>query len=149
MPTKIVRDPLHIDALAALLKGRKLPLTVSWSQGASLSNQQRRLSFRWYGDISRQLGDVDTETVRADCKVTFGVPILSADSDAFRDDWESGIGQFGYEGQRRVVKTMQVPVTSLMTVKQMTAYLDAIHRTYSRQVRLTDPEALKYEEEFA
>jgi len=40
-------------------------------------------------------------------------------------------------------------MTSIMTVKQMTEYLDGVQRHYSAQgVRLTDPEALKYEQEF-
>ena len=44
---------------------------------------------------------------------------------------------------------MQMPVTSLMTVKQMTAYLDAVQGEYLPQgIRLTDPAALRYEEEF-
>ena len=89
------------------------------------------------------------EEVRADCKVTFVVPILSADDDAFRADWDRSIGRFTYEGQREIVKRLQIPVTSLMKVEQMTAYLDAIHGVYAPQgVRLTDPALLKYQEEF-
>ena len=149
MPTMILRDPTHVAALANRLMQRKLPLTVSWTQGASRSAQQQRLSFRWYQDIARQLGDMDTETVRADCKVTHGAPILSADSDAFRDSWHRSIGRFDYEGQREIVKRLQIPVTSLMSVKQMTAYLDAVQRQYSPMgIRLTDPYAMRYEEEF-
>lgn len=149
MPTKVIRNEAHIDALADLLRGRKLPLTVSWSQGDSLSKQQQRLSFRWYQDIARQLGDQDSEDVRADCKVTFGVPILSADDDAFRSDWARSIGRFNHEGQRKIVKRFQVPVTSLMKVAQMTAYLDAVQKCYLPQgIRLTDPEALRWETEF-
>lgn len=150
MPTLILREPSHVATLASRLLERKLPLTVSWTQGDSLSRRQQRLSFRWYQDISRQLGDQDTETVRADCKVTHGVPILCADDDAFREDWARSIGRFDYEGQRQIVKRLQVPVTSLMKVKQMTAYLDAIQQQYLPQgVRLTDPEAMRYEEEIA
>lgn len=149
MPTKIIRDPAHITYLATILGQRKLPLTVSWSAGASRSAQQNRLAFRWYQEISQQLGDMDTETVRADCKVTFGVPILSAGDDAFRDDWNRSIGRFTYEGQRQIVKRLQIPVTSLMKVDQMTAYLDAVHGRYAQQgVRLTDPNDLRYTEEF-
>lgn len=149
MPTKVIRSEAHIDALADMLRARKLPLTVSWAQGDSRSQQQQRLSFRWYQDISRQLGDQDSEDVRADCKVTFGVPILSADDDAFRSDWARSVGRFDYEGQREFVKRLQVPVTSLMKVPQMTAYLDAMHQRYVPQgIRLTDPEALRWETEF-
>ena len=36
-----------------------------------------------------------------------------------------------------------------MTVKQMTAFMDEMHREWSGVgIRLTDPEALRYEEEF-
>ena len=149
MPTKIIRDHGHITYLADMLGKLKLPLTVSWAAGASRSGQQNRLAFRWYQDISMQLGDRDVETVRADCKVTFVVPILSADDDAFRADWDRSIGRFTYEGQREIVKRLQIPVTSLMKVAQMTAYLDAVHGVYAPQgVRLTDPALLKYQEEF-
>jgi hypothetical protein len=37
------------------------------------------------------------------------------------------------------------PVTRLMTVKQMTRFMDAVHDDLAGQgVRLTDPEAMKY-----
>lgn len=149
MPSKIIRTAEHVEALAILLKGRKLPLTVTWAQGASLSSRQQRLSFRWYQDIATQLGDHTVEEVRADCKVSFGVPILSRDS-AFADDWSRSFGRFGHEAQRKIVERFQVPVTSLMKLPQMTEYLDAVQRHWSRAgIRLTDPEALRYEEEFA
>lgn len=149
MPTKIIRDPAHIDALARLLLARKLPLTVSWSQGASRAEAQNSLSHRWYADIARQLGDVTHEDVRADCKVTFGVPILSAENDAFRQGWQSTFAPLGYEAVRAAVKALDVPVSRIMTVKQMSAFLDAVSRHYtSMGVKLTDPEALKYEQEW-
>lgn len=150
MPTLIVRRPEHVVALTERIAALKLPVTVSWTRGESLSKRQQRLSFRWYQDIERQLGDQDVETIRADCKVTFGVPILSTDSDGFREDWARSIGRFSYEGQRKIVKSLQVPVTSLMSVKQMARYLDAMEQHYRPQgVRLTDPDALRYEEEFS
>lgn len=149
MPTKIIRDHGHITYLADMLGKLKLPLTVSWQAGASLSRRQQRLSFRWYQDIANQTGDRTMEEVRADCKVTHGIPILSADDAAFREGWARGIGRFTFDGQREIVRLMQMPVTSLMTVKQMTAYLDAVQGEYLQQgIRLTDPEALRYEEEF-
>ncbi|MFE3838914.1 hypothetical protein [Pseudogemmobacter sonorensis] len=149
MPTMVLRDPGHIDALSRRLSGRKLPLTVSWSQGASRSSQQQRLSFQWFMDISRQLGDMTVEEVRADAKVSFGVPILRAETESFRASWDETFGQLDHEAQRRAVERLQVPVTSLMTVKQMTAFLDAMQRHWlPLGIRMTDPEALKYEEEF-
>ena len=149
MPTKIIRDPLHIVALSRLLSERKLPLTVSWSQGASQVEGQNRLAQRWFTDVSRQRGDMTREEVRADAKVTFGVPILCAENDAFRAGWQATFAAFDYEAVRKHVAALDVPVTRLMTLKQMTAFMEAFSRFWRRHgFYLTDPEALKYETEF-
>jgi hypothetical protein len=149
MPTKILRAPEHVTALVLLLSGRKLPLTVSWTQGAPLSDKQRNLSFRWYQDISRQLGDRTPGEARAECKVSFAAPILCEAMPDFAALWADLRGAFGYEKLLKFVERSELPMTSLMSVAQMTAYMDAVQREYAGQgVRLTDPEALKYEMEF-
>ena len=149
MPTKIIREPAHIDALVKLLTERKLPLTVSWVQGASKTDAQNKLAQRWFTDIARQLGDTTHEDVRADCKVTFGVPILCAENDAFRQSWAETFAPLSYEEVRKAVKNLDVPVTRLMTLKQMTAFMDAMQAHWGGMgLYLTDPEALKFEVEF-
>lgn len=149
MPTKIIRTSEHVGALATILLGRKLPLTVTWAQGASRTDAQNRLSQRWYTDIATQLGDQTHEEVRAECKLVFGVPILCAENEAFRVSWEETFGRLHHESALKAVRVMDLPVTRLMRVKQMNAYMDAVQRQYGPMVRLTDPEALKYENEFA
>ena len=150
MPTRIIRAPEHVDALAAMLRGRKMPMTVQWTQGAPLSNAQRRLSFQWYMDAASQLGDQTAAEVRAECKVVFAAPILCQHSEAFRASWEKLRQRFTHEDVLEFVEQTELPMTSLMTVKQMTEYLDTVQRHYSQQgVRLTDPEMLKYQSEFA
>lgn len=150
MPTKVIREPVHVEALAATLRERKLPLTVSWAQGAPLSDAQRRLSFRWYQDAARQLGDQTPAEARAECKVVFGAPILCRDNERFRASWGSLRERFTHEEILRFVEQTELPMTSIMTVKQMTEYLDSVQRHWTTQgIRLTDPEALKYEQEFA
>lgn len=150
MPTKVIREPAHVDALAKMLAGRKLPITVSWAQGASRSDVQNRLAQRWFSDISAQLGDQSHDEVRAECKLLFGVPILRAESDAFRVSYDRTLRNLSYGDKLAAIKAFDLPVTRLMTVKQMTAFMDAMHKHWTGQgVRLTDPEALKYEQEFA
>ena len=149
MPTKIIRDPIHVEALANLLRGRKLPITVTWTQGAPRSTAQNRLAQRWFTDISTQLGDQTHEDVRADCKLRFGVPILRAENEAFRLSYDRVIKDLPYEYKLDAIKSFDLPVTRLMTAKQMTAFMDEMQRNWTAQgVRLTDPEALKYEQEF-
>lgn len=150
MPTKIIREPAHIESLAKILAGRKLPLTVTWTQGASRSDVQNRLAQRWFTDISAQLGDQTHEDVRAECKLLFGVPILRAENEAFRVSYDRSLRNLSYENKLAAIKAFDLPVTRLMTVKQMTAFMDAMHKHWTGQgVRLTDPAALKYEQEFA
>ena len=54
-----------------------------------------------------------------------------------------------YEQKIEAIKAFDMPVTRLMLTKQMTQYMDEMHRRFSVQnIRLTDPDALKYEQEF-
>jgi hypothetical protein len=149
MPTKVIREAEHVDALAAMLRARKLPITVTWAQGALRAAAQNRLAHRWFADIAGQLGDQTTEEVRAECKLRFGVPILCADGEAFAASYQRTLGGLSHEHKLDAIMAFDMPVTRLMTVKQMTAFLDQVQREFTRQgVRLTDPEALKYEAEF-
>jgi C-terminal processing protease CtpA/Prc len=150
MPTKIIRDPAHVDALANILRERKLPITVTWTQGAPRSNAQNRLAQRWFTDIATQLGDQTHEDVRAECKLRFGVPILRSENEAFRTSYDRVLKALPYEQKLDAIKAFDLPTTRLMTQKQMTAFMDEMQRHWVKQgVRLTDPKALKYEQEFA
>lgn len=149
MPTRIIREPKHADQLAAMLRDRKMPVTVTWTQGAPRSNAQNKLAQRWFADIARQLGDQTQEDVRAECKLRFGVPILREENEVFRISYDRVLKHMTYEQKIEAVKAFDLPVTRLMTVKQMTAFMDEMQRVWIGQgVRLTDPEALKYEQEF-
>lgn len=150
MPTKVIRQPEHVEALAILLRGRKLPLTVSWAQGDIRTYAQNRLAQRWFTDISTQLGDQTREDVRAECKLKIGVPILRAENEAFLISYDRTMKHLPYEDKLAAIKAFDLPVTRLMTTKQMTAFMEEMQRHWTRQgIRLTDPEALKYEQEFA
>lgn len=149
MPTKIIRDPEHINALSVILARVKLPLTVTWTQGALRSNAQNSLAQRWFTDVANQLGDRTHEDVRAECKLRLGVPILRAENGAFRVSYDKILKPLTYEEKLAAIAAFDLPVTRLMTVKQMTAFMDEMHREWTAQgVVLTDPEILRYEQEF-
>lgn len=149
MPTKIIRDPAHVDDLADLLREQKLPITVSWSQGAPRTRAQNRLAQRWFTDIANQLGDQTHEDVRAMCKLHFGVPILRAENEAFCASYDRVMKMLPYDDKLAAIKAFDMPITRLMLTKQMASFMDAMQQYWSSQgVRLTDPEALKYEHEF-
>ena len=149
MPTKVLRQNGDVEKLSRLLQSVNLPVTVTWSKGATRSLAANRLAQRWFTDIATQLGDRTHDEVRAECKLTFGVPILRAENEAFRVQYDRTLRPLPYEQKLEAVRAFDLPVTRLMTVKQMTAFMDAMQRHWIAQgVRLTDPEALKYQEEF-
>ena len=149
MPTKILREPAHVEALARILAQRKLPMTVTWTQGAPRTQAQNRLAQRWFTDIALQLGDQTHEEVRALCKLTIGVPILRAENEAFRLAYDRVMGELLYADKLEAIRALDLPVTRLMTLPQMTEFMDQMTRTWSAQgVRLTDPRDLMYQEEF-
>ena len=150
MPTRIIRQPEHVDALADLLKGLKLPVTVSWEVGEPRRKAQNRLAQRWFTDISRHFGDRTHEEVRGECKMRFGVPVLREESEAFRMSYDRTLKHLPYEDKLAAIIAFDLPVTRLMTVKQMGAFMDSVEREYRAQgVYLTDPEALRWEQEFS
>ena len=147
MPTMVLRNPDHVTALSARLSARKLPMTVTWVAGASRTGMQNRLIHRWFQDVANQTGDHSSVEVKRYCKLHFGVPILRIEDDAFRAFYDARIIAATYEEKLDAMDFL--PVTSRMTIKQLTSLMDAMQRHYLPQgIRLTDPEALKYEEEF-
>ena len=140
MASRLIRTADDLDALFTLLGSLKLPLTIEWTQGLDRSAQQNRLQFLWAREAAEQLGDRTADEVRCDWKLRHGVPIMRGDSPEFRDTYDRLIKPLTYEQK---VKAMQlIEVTSLMKVKQMIAYLDAVERECLEQgIALTAPDS--------
>lgn len=135
-----------VDAFAALLRHRKLPVTVTVETGRKRTTEQNRLQRLWCAEASEQLGDRTGEEVRAWAKLHHGVPILREESDGFRARYDEVFRPLSYETKLALMaEPFDFPVTRLMNVSQKTRYLDAMHRALSEMgVTLTDPDALKY-----
>jgi hypothetical protein len=116
------------------------PYTVTFKAGVDRSLEQNRLAFKWYGEMSEQLGDMSTAEYHAFCKLHYGVPILRAEDDEWRQVYDEAIKPLPYETKIKAIAIM--PVTSHMTTKQMTQYLDAVYEAYTAKgVLLTRPES--------
>ena len=139
MAHRIIRTPSDLEAYIATLRSLKLPLTVQHKQGADRSLDQNHLQFLWANEFAAAMGDRTGEEVRLDWKLRHGVPILRAEDEGFRSTYDANLKGLPYAEKLRLMAL--IPVTSLMTVKQMTAYLDTVQREALAQgVRLTDPE---------
>lgn len=139
MPHRIVTDAAELDALTLMLGNLKLPITVEWVQGRDRTREQNRLQFLWAREAAEQHGDRTPEEQRNEWKLRHGVPILREDSPEFRDTYDRLIKPLSYEQK---VKAMDlIAVTSLLKVKQMVRYLDAIERECAEEgVVLTQPD---------
>lgn len=141
MSQRIVETEYERRQLIRFIEGHKLPMTASVTAVGKRTARQNRLNRLWMTEIAEQVGGWSAEDARGYCKLHFGVPILRAEDEAFAANYDALIRPLPYEHK---LKLMMVPfdfgITRLMSTKQQTAYLDAVHRHFSEQgVALTDP----------
>lgn len=149
MPHRIITNPAELDALTRFFGGLKLPITVEWVLGRDRTAEQNRLQFLWAREAAEQRGDRTTEEQRSEWKLRFGVPIMREDSPEFREVYDRLIKPLTYEQKIKAMELIQV--TSLMKVRQMVRYLDAIERECAQEgVRLTapDPDLAAYHDRY-
>ena len=107
------------------------PITIQVFKGEKKHRElsQNDLSHVWYREISKQSNDRTFEEVKREAKLTCGVPILRADSEEFRGMYDKVVKGHAYETKLKMMDYL--PVTSLMTVKQMSEYLEQMYYKYS------------------
>lgn len=141
MTRRIVETEYERRQAIRFIEGHKLPMTIGIEAIGKRSARQNRLNRQWMLDIAGQMEGWSAEYTRGYCKLHFGIPILRADDEEFCREYDALVRPLPYEHK---LKLMMVPfdfgVTRRMTMKQQTAYLDAVHRHFSEQgVALTDP----------
>ena len=112
-------------------KARKF-LTVRIKAGRNRSLDQNAMSHAWYAQVARELREYDERGVKRFCKLHFGVPILRAEDDEFRECYDSVIRKTLTYEQKLVAMDM-LPVTSRMTTKQLKQYTDDVQAHYAGQ----------------
>lgn len=143
MPHRILRTEDDRADLLRFLSGLDMPLTVEWRKGADRTLDQNALAWMWAGEAAVQYGDRDADDVFSDWKLRHGVPILRADSDSFRADYDAMIKPLPHEMKLRSMsqKGLAFPVTSRMGVKQMRRFLDGVSQECAEKgIRLAEPE---------
>lgn len=121
------RLSLHIDNITKLYNEKKY-LRVSISIGKDRTIDQNRLSFDIYRDLHQAAKFESITEARAFCKLNCGIPILWEEDEVFRD----GMGKFTkyhltYETKlSMMIEPINLPVTSRMTRKQFSTYVEAI-----------------------
>lgn len=142
---RIVDSDQARDMLVKYIMGKTMPFTCSITDGAHRSSPQNKLQRLWMAEIAAQLGDRTPEEARGECKLMFGVPILRAENEAFRLEYDAHIKPLPFASKLALMmEPISLPITSIMTTRQKTNYLDTVHRHYSELgIILTNPEDLK------
>lgn len=103
--------------------GRYVVYIEPFSQ--SRSDAQNAISHAWYRQIANEIEGITALTAKCVSKLHCGVPLLRAESDDFRQRYDNLIkNRFNYEEKIKLMEWF--PVTSLMTVKQMSEYLERV-----------------------
>jgi hypothetical protein len=98
---------------------------IKWEEYTETrSDKQNRLSHAWYAELAENLKEFNALGYKNFCKLHFGVPILRTEDDEFRNSYDKVIRPLSYEQKIEVMNIL--PVTSIMTTKQLTQYLDAM-----------------------
>jgi len=115
-------------------------LRLNIKTGKDRSLDQNAISHCWYEQISRELREETALGVKRYCKLHFAVPILRAEDEEFRSFYDHAIKpHLNYEEKLQAMD--MVPVTSRMSVTQLSQYLEAMQVHFAgRGVMLEFPE---------
>ena len=127
-----------IGDLRELWRDRKF-LTLSVKAGKGRSLDQNAISHAWYAQVARELREDDERGVKRYCKLHFGVPLLRAEDEEFREAYDRVIRpRLSYEEKLEAMDIL--PVTSRMTTKQLSRYMEDVQAHYvARGVQLEFP----------
>lgn len=143
MTQRIVEDEFSRKLLVSFIARQELPFTANITTGGRRSMKQNRLQRLWMGEIAEQLpGSFESpEHARGYCKLHHGVPILRDVDETFHEHYDRVLRPLPYETKLACMMVpIDLPVTSRMNTKQLSRYLDEVHRDFSSQgVVLTIP----------
>ncbi len=141
MTTRFVETEQDRATLIRYIEQQKLPFAASMTRGSKRTLKQNKLQRQWLNEIAEQMDDHTPEEVRGMCKLMFGVPILRAENDAFCALYDKHVKALPYEQKiALMMEPFDFAVSRLMTTRQHTNYLDAMHRHFSALgFALTDP----------
>ncbi|UQN37296.1 hypothetical protein MTR80_06215 [Alcaligenes aquatilis] len=113
-------------------------LRISIKTGKARTLPQNDITHVWYGQIARELPEDDALGWRCYCKLHHGVPIMRAEDAEFQCMYDSIIKGRTYEEKLLMMKYL--PVTSLMSRKQLSTYAEAVQADFrARGVFLVFP----------
>lgn len=146
MASRILRNRRDLQQWVNFLTGQAFPMTASYVSGAKRTNPQNATAAMWYAQIGAETGETPAQ-VKARCKLTHGRLIMQKDRPDWVTEWEPLYAPIPHHMRLKLFEAL--PLTRLLTTRQMSEYLDAVKREHEEMgIELVDPEARKYEREF-
>lgn len=148
MATFVIESDAGLARAWGFMSKQGYPFTIRTAKGKPRSYKQNRLNRLWMQEIASQMAArgsmewADDEKVRAFCKLHFGVAILRAEDQEFREKYDRIIKPHTYEEKLEMMaEPFDFPVTRRMSTEQQSRYHSEVHRYFSgRGFTLTDPE---------
>ena len=96
------------------------------------SEQQNRLQWLWCHEAEQQ-GDQTATEYQGYCKLHFGIPMLRAEDEEFRDKYDRVVRPLPYEKTLELMMPpFDFPVTRLMSKDQKARYLTFMYQHFLR-----------------
>lgn len=142
METRFVANEEDRKNLVNFVKAHAVPFMATISKGDRRSLAQNRLQRMLCNEISSQWEGHSPEEVRGYCKLHYGIPLLRAENEVFREKYDRLLKRMTYEDKLEIMQEpIDVPVTRIMTREQKTRYLDTIYQEFTKKgFILTRPE---------
>lgn len=134
MSTMVVNSAESLQTLLGDLRDqwtRHKFLRVSVKAGKDRSLPQNSLVHAWYGQIARELREDDELGWKCYSKLHHGVPILRAEDEEFRSNYDAVIKPLSYE--QKLIAMRCWPVTSIMSKDQLTNYAEAVKADFAQR----------------
>lgn len=134
------RDALRNAAVQARDSGQAQEVVIR-PHKSKRSADQNRLMWMWLSE-AEQHGDQTAEEYRCYVKLHIGVPLLRSESDHFRERYDAVVKGLDYATKLELMgEPFDFPVTRLMSVQQMSRFLEAMRADLVAQgIPLTTPE---------
>jgi hypothetical protein len=140
MPHRKIENEKDRADFTRFLGNLQMPFTVEWSVGRDRSLDQNKLQWMWATEAGHQVGLTAAEQ-QAQWKLVHGVPILREDSATFRETYDRHLKHLPHEEKVRIIRDLDLPITSAMNVGQMVRFLDAIEAECRRNgIEITQPD---------
>lgn len=131
------KEPLSkaIGVLRETYKEEKY-FTLTINTGKKRSKLQNALSHAWYLQIANETGEYTAAMVKCLCKYHVGLPIIRGSDEDYNEKCVEFIDTLTYE--QKILAMEYMPVTSLMTTKQIDDYLLGVQENYARRDIILD-----------